>query len=245
MPTDNWPVDFKFISTRLITEIVQQHEAARPQREHSWSAGVRGTSLASKRREPNYDNRFDLARRATEAVSNLTGTLEGARDYVRGVLDFHHCITAVHQGWEGTANAEIAILVSDFVKDGERSFVALFGSVGSYVGHAPTLPISGWFPSDADGLYQILASCLESTDEQVDALWLAEDARQDDLSRFDTALTITETVDSDRRTEPLEFLARVDMQMHNVSLDRKLFRHVLLGAAVWARSPDPLPMRNR
>jgi len=241
--TDNWAVDFKFISTRLVTEIVQQYEAAASRHDRSWSAGIKGIAVSSKKRGPNFDNRFDLARRATEAVTNLTGTLDVGGDYVRGVLDFHHCITAVHQGWEDTANAEIAILVSDFVNDGERSFVALFGSVGSYIGHAPTLPISGWFPSDADGLYRILSSCLEPTDDQVDSVWLADDARHDDLSRFDSALTITETVDSDRRTEPLEFLARADTQIHNVHLDGKQFRHVLLGAAVWARTPRPVPLQ--
>jgi hypothetical protein len=242
MGTDNWLVDFKYISTRLVTDIVQQHEAATPRHDRSTSLGIRGSSVSFQKRHPDYDNRFDLALRATEAVANLTGSLEADGPYVRATLNMHRYITIVHQGWKDSANVEIAILASDEKKRRRRTFVALVGSVGNYIGHAPSEPLSGWHPSDADGLYEILASSLEPTDELVDPKWLAEDARNDPLSRLDTALAITENIETDLGSEPLEFLARADYQLHNLSYRGERFAHVLLGAAVWACTPGPVPL---
>jgi len=81
--TDNDPVEYRYVSKRLVTEIVQQHAAAR--RRRSWAVSVStklvGISVASK--HPDGNDYFDLALRAEEAVEEDTGTLEQPCRYIK------------------------------------------------------------------------------------------------------------------------------------------------------------------
>ena len=197
MGTDNWPVDFVYISRRLTTEIVQQDEAARSRWQWSWNVWFKIIGLTVTKRQLDYVNRFDLAKRATEAVTDRTGTFDFGGEYVSGELDLHVCAGPVFMGWEDTISAKIAILVADQVKDGERLFLALFGSIGNYTGHEYTKAIGGWHPSDADGLYRILATSLEPSDPKIEQGRIDDDYGHDALSKVEVAMTFAERVISE------------------------------------------------
>lgn len=241
MATDNWPVDFQYVSTRLTTEIVQQHEAALPRRKLSLSLQLKLLGLTVKTRAPDYRNRFDLASRATEAVADLTGTVEIDGDYILAELDVYAAILPVHLGWRDAANVEIAALIADTGAGTPRTFVALIGSASNFLGRNSAEP-SGWCPSDLDGLYEILDSALEARDPALDPWYLSEDARHDDVGRVEAALTIGREVIKRGTPRRLEVLARPHYQLHDVTVEDKHFSHVIIGAPIWAATPQPRPL---
>jgi hypothetical protein len=241
--TDNSPVDYKYISNRLATEIVQQDAAERSRQELSWNLRLSLFGLAIKYRQPDYFNRFDLARRATEAVRDNTGTIEFPGPYVHGELDLHTCAFAVHMGWDGPSNNKVAALVADQEVGGKRTFVALFGSVSNYIGHEPTAPGAGFFPSDADGLYEILEASLESSDSRIDRHFLGEERRLDDMGKIEAALRIAGGAMKAYPSMRLQFLAKVHYHLCGAELIQEHYDYVLIGAGVWAATPPPKPLR--
>jgi len=82
--TDNDTVHYKYISSRLTREIVEQHEAARPRWRRTASFRVGFASLGLEGLAPDYRNRYDLARRATNAVKDNTGNFNSPGPYLRG-----------------------------------------------------------------------------------------------------------------------------------------------------------------
>jgi hypothetical protein len=247
--TDSWPEDFDYISNRLTTEIVQQHAAASSGYEVSWNVTLRVIGLSIAKRRPDYRNRWDLARRATDAVLDNTGTIAYPGDYVRGELDMHKLAFPVHMGWaDGVMNGKVALLVSDETSREGRSLVALFGSIGNYVGHAPSGALGGFFPSDMDGLFAIIEGGLEKSDPRVDSQWLSdENARYDDLGRIETATRLAgQAAKNDKGpTKRLQFLAKVHYHLHNTELQYNPYKHVVIGAAVWAATPPRRPFGTR
>lgn len=239
--TDRWPVDFKYISRRLVTEIVQQHEAAQSRYDMSWSLRFKLLGLTIQKRQLDYANRFDLARRATEAVVNLTGTLEVDGEYIRGELDLHTCAFPVLMGWDNGGKGEVALLVSDQVDHDGGTFVALIGSVENYIGHQPSPPGAGFCPSDLDGLNGILATSLEPSDAKISKDFMGEDARWDDLDRMEAAVRIARGAKDTYPSTRLDFLAKSHYHLHDVTIRGEHFAHFLLGAPVWAATPRPRP----
>jgi hypothetical protein len=238
--TDNSPVDYKYISRRLTEEIVQQHEAAKSRSELSLGVQLRVFGMSVKTRKPDFRNLFDLARRATDAVINLTGTLEAEGLYVAGELDLHPCRFPVHMGWERSPNHEVAAYVADAVVGGERVFVGLFGSVGNYIGHREEDRLStGFFPSDIDGLYGILNGSLEPSDPRIWQDYLDDNAQLDEMDVVEIAIRLGTLASADFRSRRLQYLAKVHIALHDVDVQSEHFDHVLIGAPVWARSPAP------
>lgn len=243
MRTDNWPVDFRYISRRLVTEIVQQHEAGRPRQPWAFSLPLRIFTVTLERRAPDYGNLFDLARRATESVSENTGTLADFGPYVMASVELHHCWFPIHQGWVEGSNHEVAAFFSDTTRqDSGRTLIALFGSVGNYLGRRPEPEQPGWTPSDAAGLYAILDATREPTDSSVKADYLWDDGAMTMVTRYDVARRFNEQMADRFPAEPAAFLARAYSFEHDVDLRDCRYDTVLLGAPVWIATPHPTPL---
>ena len=242
MTTDNWPVDFRYISKRLVHEIVQQDDAARgPWRLDSAGAAATSIGVGLRKRSPDYGNLFDLARRSTEAVRDNTGTLDVGGKYVRGDIHLKLCDFQVLMGWKDVGNVRIAAVLHDGIaSSGERVFVGLFGSVGNYVwnGSRPKEEPPGLTPSDVTGLYTILEAAHEAGDPRLRRRFVKDDARLDDVQRCALAYDFTE------HARPYEeatfsFLARAYWHLHDVLLDGVPFETVLLGTPIWIATPEP------
>jgi hypothetical protein len=244
MVTDNDPVEYLYISRRFTEAIVQQHEAARP----SWKLvlDLKGgpLSLGIRGLHPDYINRFDLARRATAAVTSNTGTLEVPGAYVRSVLDLQLCKVVVHIGFE-YPNAEVAGFFADqHVVGIGRVFVALFGSIENFTGRKrrPDYDTEK-HPSDAAGLYEILNATREPRDVAVDPGHLHDDVELSTYDSFDAAHGIAYRHNEPLLpTQPLDFLAKVHEHSGRIKLDRDVYDLALLGGPVWLATKRPKPL---
>ncbi|MFZ2056049.1 MAG: hypothetical protein WAV54_01385 [Acidimicrobiales bacterium] len=135
MTTDNDTVHYKYISSRLTREIVEQHEAARPRWRRTASFRVGFASLGLEGLAPDYRNRYDLARRATNAVKDNTGNFNSPGSYLRATMNMELSKVGVHIGFVGTARQEVAGFFADEeVEDVGRVFVFLMGSVTNLTG---------------------------------------------------------------------------------------------------------------
>ena len=169
VPTDTWPVHFRYISRRLVKEIVQQHEATRPRVKASFSFPLRAIGLTLIRRDPDYLNLYDLTRRATEAIDNLTGSVEFPGTYVRAELDITPGYFTVLMGWQDRSHVDIAAMMTrTHVEDVGSVLVGLFGSISNYTWRVPKSEGLGEIPSDVAGLYEILDRTAEDGDPTLD-----------------------------------------------------------------------------
>jgi hypothetical protein len=238
--TDNWPVDFRYISKRLVRDIVEQHQAARPRRVLSGGLNIKGASFTARAAEPDYKNRFDLARRATEAISDNTGTLEIGGDYVRAELELVPAHFKVHLGWRRSYNQEVAAFFADGTYGSfGRTFVGLFGSISNFTGRIPVEAGSGWWPSDVVGLYHILEAAREQTDARPIADYVKRDVSSDGSSSYAVARVIAHHIAERFTAERLEFLAKAFYQVHDVEMEGAAYDTVLIGAPIWVATPQP------
>jgi hypothetical protein len=245
MATDNDPTEYRYISERLTRELVQQDEAARPRKR--WSAGVSLHGLELRRTEApvKFKNRFDLAVRTTAAVQNLTGTLAAPADFIHETIGLSFMKVQVHLGFEGTGYQLVAGYFSDLeLPNIGRVFVALFGSITNVRGWRRTDVLQADVsPSDADGLYEILASTLEPKDAPIIGSYLMDERELTAEDRFNSAHAI-----AFRHNEPLrysgefEFLAVNHGLTHNISLGHRHYDVAVLGAPIWVRTPPPVPL---
>jgi hypothetical protein len=87
MGTDRWPVDFRYISSRLVLQIVQQDEATRSRWRFSGIPTPWGP-IGLHKKPLDRDNEFALCREATEAVRDLTSSItQPWREYIRAEVD--------------------------------------------------------------------------------------------------------------------------------------------------------------
>lgn len=95
MGTDRWPVDFRYISKRLVRQIVDQDSSTRTR----WRVGGIPTPWGNfgLYKEPiDRDNDFALYRQATESVRDLTSTIaQGWGTYIHAELDLTMGTTTV------------------------------------------------------------------------------------------------------------------------------------------------------
>lgn len=243
MTTDNWPVDFRYISTRLVKEIVQQHEAARSHWRFRLGLQAQALAIGLVHLDPDYANKLDLCRRATEAVSDYTGTLAQPGEYVREELDIVTGFLTVLMGWEKSTHVEIAAMqaVVDVPEVG-TTLVALFGSASNYSGRRPRPSEPGEIPSDVDGLYGLLEATREARDPviQKDRLW--DDARHSPESRADLVVRLAETRFRGFASRRLDILMRVFTSVDAYQWGSTCYDRVLIGAPVWAATPAPRPL---
>jgi len=236
MRTDNWPSDFRYVSRRLVTEITQQSDAARPRRRFwSFSIDLPFSKVTIQGQPPDPANLFALVRQATEDVADWTGTLADPSYYVQDDLELELSWFPVLMGWVDAASVEVAAAFADTVIDGVgRTFVALFGSIHNYVGAKPGVDGDcGAYPSDMQGLYQILSLAGESKDPAVEPSRLWDDAWMDMLDRCDLARRLHEGTTGKFPCEPLRFLARSFFHAEHVEVGGEKYDRVLLGAPIW------------
>lgn len=252
MGTDAWPSSFRYISKRLVREIVQQDEAVK-RRGPRISTGLQvgPFSVGVGRRDPDFTNDFDLVRRATSAVSANTGNLGQPGPYVLCNLDLTMTHFPIFMGWRRGTSNEIAAFFAD-IRDSVagRTFVALFGSVSNFLGYAPTESHKGWSPSALEGLYPILDSVLEPGDPQVSAAFVKDDlAYTNDRTILLRARILAEHIAPRFSAERLSVLVRVHRHIHGADVAIAGFESALVGAPIWIATPEPgelqLPQRRR
>lgn len=245
MVTDNWPVEFLYISHRLTRKIVQQHEVAERQPNFAVSIPTPLGSISGSRRLPDYNNPYDLARRATSAVVNMTGTLDAAvaGEYLRTTLDFACCEFPVLDGLFDVA----ALFADQTTPNHGRVFVALFGSIRNYIGYQPTEDAtSGWTPSDVRGIYGLLAESLEERDRKPMREEVEADLALPSEWRFHIARTLSNHISARFQREHLEVLAKKHHHEAGVEIGGVLYDNAFLGAAVWAATlPRRIPRLHR
>jgi len=243
--TDDDPVRYEYISKRLTREIVHQHEAAR--RRRSSTVGLRAgpVSLTSQSQVPDYDNEYDLARRATSAVVNNTGSLESPGFYITATMKMEVTKVSFHIGFEGTTHQEVAGFFADEVVVGiGRVFVVLMGSITNLIGwRAGDTLQTDRSPSDAAGMYDILDATLADTDAKVDKRHLRRDQKHRNGDRsLDAAHAVAYRHDDHLKDEgPFEFLAVSHHFEIGVTINHTRYDVALLGAPVWVATPPPQP----
>jgi hypothetical protein len=241
MGTDRWPVDFRYISRRLVLQIVQQDQATRSR----WRFPAIPTPwgpLGLQKNRIDRRNEFALCRETTEAVRNNTSTIaQSWGEYIRAELDLTMGLMTVLMGWEDASHVEIAAMKAE-VNDPEagRVLVALFGSASNYRGRKPISDGLAEIPSDVDGLYGILDRTREPRDRKISNEYLDRDTGHSPSSRADTAARLL----GERFTGFRE--GHFDLLMQSFCIDErtKPYDLVILGAPVWVATPSPGPMRT-
>ncbi|WP_035391445.1 DUF7019 family protein [Ferrimicrobium acidiphilum] len=241
MGVDRWPVDFRYISSRLVRQIVQQDQTYRL----AWrlrTISLLHGMLGFQRDSPDRDNEFALCREATEAVRDLTGTIsEYESSYIRAQVDLTMGFLTVHMGWQTTSNVEIAVMKADVnVPDVGKVLVALFGSASNYRGRRPVSDGSAEIPSDVDGLYGILERTRELADPQIDHYELDRDLGHSPDTRADTAVSLLGQRFKGFEQRRLDVL----MQRFCVAKDIEPYDLVILGAPIWVATPEPSPINT-
>lgn len=255
--TDNWPADYIYISRRLTHEIVNQHAAARrPGWLRRITAALPGTGISAEFAPGDVDpsNPFDLARHATEAVTDLTGTLDSPGPYIRATLDFSWDAVPVRMRRDD-ANDPVACFFADVRVVGVGGvFVSLIGSASNFLGIAPADNHRRWMPSDALGLYHILSQISEPDDPGVRAELV------DPYERPGPDIMVRQAASIYEQNRPLygrgtvEVLAKSHTVQSDIDLstgfhpswngnlangDHGRYDLAVLGAPVWVATPEP------
>ena len=240
MVTDNWPVDFRYISSRLVSEIVQQAEAARTNRRLSASLNIQLLSLAVSKRDLDYRNKFLLCQEAAAAVADHTGSLEFPGAYVRQEIELEMGFLTVLMGWKKKTHVTIASLLGTVPVDGVgQVLVALFGSDANYTWKRPKENDLSEIPSDVDGLYGLLDATREASDPEIEDHFLDRDPGHDDKSRVDLVVGILRDRYKGYKKVRLDVLAKVFYCVDEFSLGEDHYDRVIIGSPVWAATPMP------
>ena len=175
MPQVNVPRDLDYVSTRLCGEIISQESASPSLRESAFGVKQLGFTWTSRRRDPDHLSRTELAGIATELVSDQIGTLGQPGDYVHLRLSMRVFSFPILLGFEDSTPSHLkpfgGFYASCEVPEIGPCFVALFGSLANFRGYEPQ-ETGGWTPSDAIGLYNLIASFREPPDLRPNAEYM-------------------------------------------------------------------------
>lgn len=247
MTTDNAPFEYMYISKRLVKEIVQQHESNRHQMpEQNISAAFYRITL--KEKEPDYTNLYDLARRATQAVTDNTSRLNDNPSADASILGKYALIRMWMQSqklslgnWEEINNHDVAAYVGIQNLPGiGPTFVGLVGSASNYIGAVGNaVSRAKRTPSDAMGLYDIIEATREMrlvVNADGDALvadgsiepaaqqWLMDrehkyyDSDLDDKARFEGVTNVFWASNMNGPSRYVEMLVKVHYKASDVRL---------------------------
>lgn len=252
MVTDNWPVRFRYISRRLTREIADQYLAAAPAVKAKLSVDLKWIKAELEQKPVDAANYRSLARLATEAVSDNTGTLDAPGEYIRTKLHLHSQKINVLSGWEKENNHEIAAFCGiEVVPNVGRVFVGLVGSAYNLTESLnPATSTAPRTPSNAEGLYKILQECLEEEDPAISANALSFEKRYlkpGSDGWFDEVVRLFVGARLSRRHELLDVLIDVHRIGYKQDLDLEYFDGrpigavdvVVIGAPVWVSTPLP------
>lgn len=237
MPTDNYlAADFTYISKRLVKEIVQQRESRRGRLLKHFEIRLPIVSMSFESKYVDYDNEFELVQRATEIVSDHTGTLLFPGQYVRAELGLCQGSLKVLFGWEKQQRVEIAAMKACCTIDENRStFVGLFGSMSNYRYQRPKTEDYREIASDAAGLYRILHETTESEDPKVERRRIKDESNVVPGGHVDTAMRF---LLGRRYSGSPEMRCDVLLKVFYSSdgpfeYDNQYFDQVLIGAPIW------------
>jgi hypothetical protein len=233
--TNKWQVDFRYISRRLVRQIVDQDTSARTR----WRIGGIPTPWGNfgLYREPiDRKNDFALVREATKSVKDLTSTIAQAwGPYIRAELDLTIGIVTVLGGWKDQTHVEIAAMKAEVVDaDVGRVFVAMFGSASNYIGRKLIPDELAETPSDIDGLYGILDRTRELEDPEIDDHFLDRDLGYSPNGRTQEAASL---LNGPRFRGSQSKRFDVLMQSFCTDESTKPYDLVILGAPVWIATP--------
>jgi hypothetical protein len=238
MLTDRAPFEYRYLSSRLLSELFQHDDAAR--RRWRISGGVTAwiASLQVARSELDRTNLHALAAQSEQLVSDHTGNLAdtGAGLYVRDRLALRYGVFEPHMGWRGGRVACYA--GEDLTADGEPVFLALFGSSSNVVGYRDEDARLGEMPSDITGLYTMLDLAREPNDPEIDFEYRWEDARLSDEARASTAIKFAR-MGARTSIGVHDFLARVFLEVENYRYDDNFTGRVVIGTPLWVATPKP------
>jgi hypothetical protein len=241
MLTDRDPVEYLYMSKRLLTDLVKHEEAARSRFQFQPAFSFFGISLGLSRRSADFDNLYELAGRSLQLVSDHTAGLESTwSPYVHATVDLRSGAFEPLMGWRG---GHVACFAGETTTDeGASVFVALIGSASNWRGfRANDETLGGFTPSDMMGLYGLLDAVREPHDPEIG---LQERIDEFDLDRdrklgeaVDFALRGARSLGPQR----LSFLARRMMSEDNYCIDDVTYDHVLVAAPLWIATPAPAP----
>jgi hypothetical protein len=260
MITDNFPVHFRYISERLVTDIVQQWVAGRAEIEVGEVGANFGIFQATiKAAEIDWGNKYQLVKLATLAVKDHTGWIDANDrqrripngDYVRARMYLQKSLVPV-RGWENGGRHAVAGFAGwEELPDFGRVFVGLIGSEANLSGVQTTsrLTLAGRTASDLMGWYELINATREAGEPRADEDYLAQER-----SMFsDTTELLAEAADSFSATHMMgqselldslflvhESATEVDLQLRGPDGESLgLFKIALLGAPIWVATPDP------
>lgn len=149
----------------------------------------------------------------------------------------HHGVFEPHLGWIGGIVACYRGEVT--CTDGERIFVALFGSASNVIGRRATAGADGgYYPSDIHGLYTILDAARERYDPEIDLEYRWDDAAMEASVRADTAMRFARN--GARINVGLnDLLARVFLCAEEQRFDDGSSGRVIVGTPLWVATPRP------
>lgn len=128
------PPAYRYISARLLGDLVLSDQARRSRFRVTPGASVGGVGFQVSRNAVDVQNNFALARRADRLIKDHTYDVAAvsAGDYLREALDLHYGVLKPLMGWPG---GEVACYWAETsTPAGVRTFVALFGSAANVVG---------------------------------------------------------------------------------------------------------------
>jgi len=233
-------VDFRYISSRLVRQIVQQDEATRSRWRFPVAIPTPWGPLGFQKDRIDRHNEYALCREATEAVRDNTSTItQSWGDYIRAELDLTMGFMTVLMGWADTSHVEIAAMKAEVNHpEAGKVLVALFGSASNYRGRKPISDGLAEIPSDVDGLYGILERTREPKDPKIRYDYLDHDIGHSPNSRADTAIRLL----GERFTGFREGRFDLLIQSFCIDEDTDAYDLVILGAPVWVATPEPLPI---
>lgn len=242
MLTDRAPFEYRYLSRRLLTDLVQHDEAARSRWSGSFDLPLRMLSLHLHRKAPEFTNLHDLAMRSPDLVSDNTGTLSEPGLYVRGQAELHHGVFSPHMGWLG---GHIACYRGEAATPDGSVFIALFGSASNIVGwrRRDEDDVGSYYPSDVTGLYALLDAAREPDDPEIDFDFRWDDHAMSDEDRARRAVMFARE-GATSPAQALEFLARVFLVVDDDSFASEEYRRVIVGAPLWVATPRPQPFQG-
>lgn len=240
MLTDRAPFEYRYLSSRLLSELFQHDDASRSGWHVSGGVSAWIANLQATRSDLDHANMHALAARAHQLVSDHTGSLSdtGLGLYVRDRLALQHGVFEPHMGWAG---GRVACFAGESVTaEGERVFLALFGSASNVVGYRDDAASTGYYPSDITGLYTMLDLAREPADPEIDFEYRWDDGQLSDQARAHTAIKFSH---GGARTDigVHDVLARVFIEVEGYRYDDEFTGRVIVGTPLWIATPKPEP----
>jgi hypothetical protein len=240
--TDRGPIDYLYLSGRLLRDLNEQDEAFRRlRRRKSFGFGLFGITANIDSQVPAQNGLRAIARRSADLVSDQTGTIEQPGYYVRAELEISHGVFTPHMGWQGGA---VAVYRTTVPNAPEPMEVALVGSASNVVGYRQSSGAEGYYPSDMMGLYALLDAIREPQDPEIDVNFRTDDVAMAPAVRAVAAVHLA----TGAASEPLgrlDVLFRVLIDEDNVRLRTGQASHVLIGTPLWIATPEPAPLPSR